>query len=150
MKCAQIRLKCHIIGKLLITTQNALIQSAMACTRAFISFSSVHRSVHRQVHQRLELYEILYNLMVYRLVYFIRKTLICQAQTPVYQGLTNHITGHTGFEPVHDGTRNRCLTAWLMPKINFYIIQHTLYRFQVQKENDQVPSNLVVFVLTLV
>ena len=25
------------------------------------------------------------------------------------------IIGVTGFEPVHDGTKNRCLTAWLYP-----------------------------------
>ena len=26
-----------------------------------------------------------------------------------------YIIGVTGFEPVHDGTKNRCLTAWLYP-----------------------------------
>ena len=25
-------------------------------------------------------------------------------------------TGVAGFEPAHDGTKNRCLTAWLYPK----------------------------------
>lgn len=39
-------------------------------------------------------------------------------------------TGHTGFEPVHDGTRNHCLTAWLMPKNNYSIIQHTPNKFK--------------------
>ena len=34
---------------------------------------------------------------------------------PIYQRFQNLLTGHTGFEPVHDGTKNRCLTAWLYP-----------------------------------
>ena len=36
-----------------------------------------------------------------------------ESQNPCLKAI--YIIGVTGFEPVHDGTKNRCLTAWLYP-----------------------------------
>ena len=40
------------------------------------------------------------------------------------------MAGALGFEPRNGGTKNRCLTTWLRPKIDFDISQKkTLYSF---------------------
>ena len=44
--------------------------------------------------------------------------------------------GEEGFEPPHDGTRTRCLTAWLLSKI----ISFVFYRKMPTKSNLRIEK----------
>ncbi|GEM_PF-2754357 len=57
------------------------------------------------------------------------------------------MAGPAGFEPAHDGTKNRCLTAWLWP--NEYNVSMVIEFNNIHK-NIFSHKNMLIYVLSAI